>query len=107
MAAANAKNEAVNRCVKTHLGAGDNAQIADTLHSTLFHPKLQAYSTRVFGDAFLEEAQVGRVLVQGMRSVAEQVSTTKNKGMLTRTCRSLLSTLLMCAANDENKVNIL
>ena len=55
-AAAKARNEAVNRCVKTHLGAGDNAQIADTLHSTLFHPKLQAYSTRVFGDAFLEEA---------------------------------------------------
>ena len=40
-----------------------------------------------------------------MRSVAEQVATTKNKGMLTRTCRSLLSTLLMCAANDDNKVS--
>ena len=31
-----AKHRAVNKCVNAHLGAGDDAQIADTLHSTFF-----------------------------------------------------------------------
>ena len=97
-----AKNEAVNACVKALLSAGDSDQITQTLYDMLYHSKIRQYAARVFGAAFSDEAKVGRVLVRGMRDIADRVATTKNKGHMSQTCRSLLSTLLMCATGSKD-----
>ena len=66
----------------------------------LFHTKMWVWvhSAKVFGVFFSEETKVGKHLVKGMRDIADRVATHKNKGMLSKTCRSLLSTLLMTVA---------
>ena len=49
--------------------------------------------------------KVGKHLVKGTRDIADQVSTHRNKGMLSKTCRSLLSTLPMTVGKADGNVS--
>jgi len=101
-----AKNRKVRNNVDAILDGGDADQITLGLRDTLEHPEVRPYSERVLGDwCFSEEAKVGRALVRGIRSMTEKVAETKNNGVISRTCRSLLTTLLMPVANGDEDVS--
>ena len=108
-AAARAKSRAVKKNVDAILSAGDDDQITLALRDTLDHDKIQPYAARLWGTVFSEEASVGRLAVEGMREIANKtIATTKNKGMLSKSCRTLLSVLGMCVmkGDESDKGNI-
>ena len=100
-AAARAKSRAVSKNVDSILAAGDDDQITLALRDTLGHDKIQPYAARLWGTVFSEEASVGRLAVEGMREIANKIATTKNKGMLSKTCRTLLSVLGMVVMKGD------
>lgn len=102
-----AKSRAVLRNVEAHLKAGDDDQIALALRDTLDHPEMRPHTRRVMASDNSELNRVGRLMVKGTREIANKIATTKKRGMLSRTSRSTLSTLIMtvAAGGGDEKVS--
>ena len=104
-AAARDRSRRRTACLAAHLAPGDKDQIALTLHDTVAAPEMREHSERVFGEAFSEEAMVGRVLVRGIRAITGKIATAKKKGMLPLSLRSFMSNMLMCATRGGGTVS--
>ena len=97
----------MNKNINSILAAEDGEQIDLGLRDTLTHLRCRPHTKQILGAWKTEEAKVGKLAVHNLRAMADHVATTKNKGMLTKSCRTVLSFISMTVTKGGEEDGVL